>query len=194
MYAHYEDQDRRGVLRPFKNQRLAFEGVLIHIIMPNKKNGYTHGLVFASLYAQAQDVEIDHAVIKINAAEYAIMRNKLELYKRYKFTAKIEDYYKVGHIMGIPAKQKHYMLVNINAYKMDVLEEPSGLMQPTLYTRTRIRNLMAYKGHQKYNEKQLLSDISLMPNDGSVERYLNNCTRDYQKSAVNYLDILDILY
>lgn len=61
-----EFDKRREILKPYVGLRLNFEGVLVNINHANKRNGYHCGLVFASIYAKNEILELDHAVIKIH--------------------------------------------------------------------------------------------------------------------------------
>lgn len=186
--------DKRSALLPYKKQRLSFEGVLLHIIPPNKKNRFTHGLVFGSLYAPNEDVELDHAVIEVDHGTFVF--NKFELFKRYTFTAKVSIYRKTGPIMGIPVQQECCMLEQINPNKIQQVEE-SSLTQPTLYTRTRIRNILASKSQTaqvRYTEEQLHDIVTTMPNDGQVEEFMSVYTKSHQVVKIDSNDIIKAVY
>lgn len=186
--------EKRSALRPYKKQRLLFEGVLIHVIPPNKKNGYTHGLVFGSLYAPNEDIQLDHAVIEIDKGTFVY--NKFELFKRYSFTAKVTSYHKTGPIMGIQVKQECFMLEHINPNRIEKIEE-SRIAQPTLYIQTRIRNILASKCENvqvRYTEEQLNEIVTTMPNDGQVEEFMSVYTKSHQIAKVDAFDIIKAVY
>lgn len=186
--------NKREVLRPYKKQRLSFEGVLIHVIPPDRKNNYLHGLVFASLYAPNEQIELDHAVIEMDRQGFA--QSKLELFKRYQFTAKVSTYHKPGPIMGISVQQECFMLQQINAKKITQIET-SRLTQPTEYIRTRMNNVLLSKNTQaivRYTEEQLMDLVTSMPNDGTVEEFMNVYTRSHQIAKVNAHDIVRAVY
>lgn len=183
--------DTREVLRPYKKQRLGFEGVLIDIIEPNRRNGYTFGLVFASVYAPNEKIELDHSVIKMDLADFK--KANLNLYGRYYFTAAIASYYKTAKILGAIALQENFMLENINLNKLR--EQPeTELTQPTKHVMTRIDNIMLCKGELHHTKEDLLTAVMNTPNDGSVERFINDCTSYYQQAFVNGRDIERTLY
>lgn len=184
--------DKREVLRPYKKQRLGFEGVLVHIMQPNKRNGYTFGLVFASVYAPNEQIEIDHVVIEMDRASFGLTR--LELFKRYGFTAKVSAYQKAGPILGILVQQECFMLEKINPKKMVELEE-SKIPQPTEYIKTRIKNVMLCKHTPvEHTEEELVTMVQNMPNDGRVEEFMNEYTRRYQGKKVDSFDIIQAIY
>lgn len=186
--------EKRSALRPYKKQRLFFEGVLIHIILPNKKNGYTHELVFGSLYAPNEQVELDHAVIAIDNGTFQL--NKFELFKRYTFTAKVAIYRKTGPIMGIPVQQECCMLEQINPNKIHMVET-SHLTQPTLYIQTRIRNILSSKSEtaqMRYSKDELLDIVTTRPNDGSVEQFMSVYTKSHQVAKIDAFDIIKVVY
>lgn len=198
--------DKRELLRPYKKQRLGFEGVLIHIIQPNKKNNMTYGLVFASLYAPNEGIELDHAVIEMERATYNQINIKpytpgspsprLDCFKRYTFTAKVNSYYKTGRIIGTPVQQECFMLQDINPLRLKITDE-SQLIQPTLYTQTRINNVMLSKtdvAKVRYTEDQLNEIVTTMPNDGTVEEFISVYTRSHHASKFDAFDIIDIVY
>lgn len=183
---------KREVLRPYKRKRLGFEGVFIHAIEPNRKNGYTYGLVFGSIYAPNEKIELDHAVIKVSIAEYN--QANLELYQRYYFSAEVDSYYKTGYVLGIAAKREHFMLTHINVSKMYKLST-SVMTQPTMYVISRIRNVLSSKNIEpRHTEEELLEIIYRLPNDGSVERFVDTYTKNYQHKKVTTYDIIETLY
>lgn len=186
--------EKRSALRPYKKQRLSFEGVLLHVIPPNKKNSYTHGLVFGSLYAPNEDIELDHAVIEVDNGTFVL--NKFELFNRYTFTAKVALYRKTGPIMGIPVQQECFMLEQINPNKIQLVEE-SRLVQPTLYIETRMRNILASKSQVaqvRYTEEELLDIVTTMPNDGSVEQFMSVYTKSHQVVKIDSGEIIKAVY
>lgn len=184
--------DTREVLRAYKKQRLGFEGVLINVIEPNRRNAYTYGLVFASVYAPSQNIELDHVVIKIDRKSYS--QANFEEFKRYYFTAEVAMYYKTAYFNGIAAKQENFMLQNINPYKVREIET-SELPQPTQYVMTRINNIMHCKTSTiRHTEQELIDIVFETPNDGSVERFIDGYTRTYQHSRVSKFDMIETLY
>lgn len=185
------EMDTREVLRPYKKQRLGFEGVLIDILEPNRRNGYTYGLVFASVFAPNEKIELDHAVIQMDIADYK--KAKLNLYTRYYFTAGIASYYKATNIMGVIAQQENFMLQNITLHKLR--EEPESQMtQPTMYVMKRINNIMLCKGDVRHTEGELVETVFHTDNDGSVEQFINECTESYQQANVNRREMEETLY
>lgn len=186
--------EKREVLRPYKKQRLAFEGVLINIIQPNKKNSYLYGLVFASLYAANENIQLDHAVIEMDKASFA--KSKLEMFKRYRFTAQVGVYQKTGPILGVPVLQECFMLQYINAAKITE-ETESQIEQPTVYTQTRIQNILHSKSKTaqlRYTREQLIEIVTTMPNDGSVEQFMCVYTRSHQVVKVDSSEIIRTVY
>ncbi|WP_078598665.1 hypothetical protein [Evansella clarkii] len=183
--------DTREVLRPFKRQRLGFEGVLIDIFEPNKRNGFSYGLVFASVYAPNERIELDHVVIQMSVADFK--RAQLTLYTRYYFTASIESYYKVTDILGITARRESFMLQNISLHKLRELPE-SQLAQPTAYVMKRINNIMLCKAGPRHTEEELIDTVCRTANDGSVEQFINEYTESYQQVIVSKRDVEDALY
>lgn len=186
--------DKRSALQPYKKQRLLFEGVLVHAIEPNKKNGYTYGLVFASVYAPNEDIELDHVVIQMDKGSFKL--NRFTLFKRYEFTAKVTTYWKPGPIMGVLVQQECCMLEQINVNKIHMIEE-SQLTQPTLYIRNRVRNILASKCEDvqvRYTETQLFDILTTTPNDGSVEEFMNVYTKSHQIAKVDAFDIQKVVY
>jgi hypothetical protein len=184
------EMDTREVLRPYKKQRIGWEGVLIDIIPPNKRNGYTYGLVFASLYAPNEDIELDHAVIKMEPQEFK--RADFSQYTRYYFTAAVASYYKAVSILGVIAQRENFMLQNINMRKLRELPE-SKMTQPTMYVATRIHNIMLSK-ELRHTEEELIDTVLHTPNDGSVERFINDCTNSYRQTSVSKKEIEETLY
>lgn len=184
--------DTREELRPYKKQRLGFEGVLINITEPNRRNGFTYGLIFASIYAPNEKIELDHAVIMIDKAQYA--KINVQLFKRYKFTAQVALYHKTVNVLGVSALQENFMLQRININKIEEIQE-SALSQPTRFVMTRINNMMMSKaGNLQHTTEQLLEIVENTANDGSVERFITECTQAYQRKKINRSDMIDVLY
>jgi len=184
--------DKRELLRPYKGQRLGFEGVLIEILQPNARNDYTYGLVFASVYAPTVQIELDHVVIRINRGEYNTLN--LERYTRYYFTARVTKYYKTVHVLNTPVVQENYMLERINTNKMVQLST-SQLTQPTVYTMNRIQNVLLSKVIKpQHTEEQLLDIVTGLPNDGKVEQFIDQYTDRYRNVTMNKSEIIDALY
>lgn len=184
--------DRREILRPYKHKRLGFEGVLIDLIEPNRRNGYTYGLVFASVYSASQNIELDHAVIKMGIAEFN--QANLDLFERYYFTAVVKNYYKTGYILGIAAKIECFMLADINPHKIQKLNM-SKLQQPTAYVINRIDNVLISKIiAPRHTKEELIEHVLNMPNDGSVERFINEYTQSYQNVEITKYEVINTLY
>lgn len=189
---HLKTIDKREALQPYKHQRLGFEGVLIEVTPPNRKNGQSYGLVFASLYNPDRGIELDHAVVKVNAVAYESV--KMELFTRYYFTAEIGSYYKTINLMGIPAKQEHYMLQKINLRKL-MRVETSRLEQPTQYVRTRINNVILCKTKTpEHTEAELYTFVENQPNDGSKERFMEEYSQAFQSKSMSTLEVINKLY
>jgi hypothetical protein len=183
--------DTRAVLRPYKKQRLGFEGVLVDIVAPNKRNGHAYGLVFASVYAPNEKIELDHVVIQMDKVSFR--KADLNLFTRYYFTASIAAYYKPTYIMGAVALQENFMLQNINLNKLRELHE-SQMHQPTMYVISRINNILLCKGELRHTEDDLVKAVFHMPNNGSVEKFINECTKSYQQTHVDRRELEETLY
>lgn len=183
--------ETRENLRPFKKQRLCFEGVLIDIVTPQKKNKHQYGLVFGSVYAPNENVELDHAVIQISKEQFE--KAKLERYTRYMFTAEVAPYFKLTRIMGVSVNQENFMLKDINFNRLKE-SHFSHMAQPTAYVMRRIQTMVLYKGELKPSKNELLEAVLNTPNEGSVERFINECTESYQRTHVNQKDLEEVLY
>ncbi|MCR6108564.1 hypothetical protein HXA34_19950 [Salipaludibacillus agaradhaerens] len=183
--------DTREVLRPYKKKRLGFEGVLIDIYEPNRRNSYTYGLIFASVYASNEGIELDHAVIQMSVAEFK--KAQMNLYTRYYFTAAIASYYKTVNIMGIIAQRESFMLQNISLHKLREVHT-SQLEQPTEYVKKRIETISLCKVGLAHTKEELITMVTNIPNDGSVERFINQYTESYQQVHVNKRDLMETLY
>lgn len=183
--------DTREALRPYSKQRLAFEGVLVDVIKPKRRNGYTYGLVFASVYAPHENIELDHAVIQMEMPKFH--KSNMSLGKRYHFTAYIGMYLKPARILGAYVHQENFMLQHLNLYKLREKPE-SQMVQPTMYVLNSINNLMMCRQNTRYTEGGLVARVLDMPNDGSVETFIDDLTGKHQQSKVNVHDINDTLY
>lgn len=183
--------DTREVLRPYKNLRLGFEGVLVDIVAPNRRNGHAYGLVFASVYASNEGVELDHVVIQLDKARFK--KVELNLFTRYYFTATITPYFKPTDILGVLALQENFMLQDINLHKLRELNE-SQIHQPTMYVMKRINNILLCKGELRHTEEDLIQTVFRTPNDGSVEKFINECTKSYQQTKVDRRELEETLY
>ncbi|OMF76675.1 hypothetical protein [Paenibacillus glucanolyticus] len=182
--------DTREELRPYRNRKLGLEGVLIDVIEPNAQNKQTYGLVFGSVYAPNERIELDHAVIKVN--KYAYQASNVKLFNRYRFTAFVESYRKVKKIEGIEALSECYMLVR--PHIIEVMEN-SNLQQPTQFVKSRIECIMMCKSSCiQHNEAELYEMISNLKNDGDVEEFIGNYTRRYQHKKVTQHDIRYTIY
>lgn len=172
---------RREVLKPFLNKRLRFEGVLIDVIEPSIKTNNQYGLVFASLYAKNEKIELDHAVIKIRPKKFK--KANFEKYSRYTFTAGIDHYHKLEFILDIPTQRRHYMLTDINIYKMSIITT-SDLEQPTAYVHTRA-SYIDYQEKQNKKHHPIEEHIKHLKNDGSIEKSINIHLEKYKKQKIN---------
>ena len=183
--------ERRSILEPYLHRRLGFEGVPIDIIEPNRKNKYTYGVIFASVtHTENPNVELDHTVIQVTIDGFEKL--KIELYKRYKFTAVVKSYTKTERILGIPAIRKYYMLADINPRKFTKIEE-TVIEQPSIYVESRIDNILKNE-NSVYTKEQFIDMVKRIPNDGSVERFINNYTTTFQRVVYNSKDVQTILY
>lgn len=186
-----KDMDTREELRPYKKQRLGFEGVLIDIIYPNRRNGYLYGLVFGSIYAPNEKIEVDHAVIQMD--QLSFKKAGLELFNRYYFTAVVKSYFKLTNILGVMAERENFMLAEINLNKLK--EFPvSYIEQPTMFVQNRINSIMMCKGDNPFTKEWLMEQVLRLPNDGSVEEFIDDCSRRNQQSHVGRHDMINILY
>ncbi|WP_454101533.1 hypothetical protein [Metabacillus sp. SLBN-84] len=161
------------------------------IFEPNRRNGYTYGLVFASVYAPNEKIELDHAVIKMAVVDFK--KASVNLYTRYYFTAEIASYYRPTKILGIMAEQEKFMLQEIRVHKLREAAE-SKMLQPTMYVINRIQNILLFKGEPRHTEDELMDIVYSTPNDGSVERFINEYTSSCQRVSINKLDLLETLY
>lgn len=183
--------ERRSILEPYLHQRLGFEGVPIDIIEPNRKNRFTYGVIFASVtHTENPNIELDHTVIQVTVDDFEKL--KIEPYKRYKFTAVVKSYTKTERILGIPAVCKYYMLADINPKKFTKIEE-TVIKQPSIYVKSRIDSILENENNV-YTKEQLIDIVKRIPNDGSVERFINNYTTSFQRVQYNMKDIESILY
>lgn len=188
------DSDRdskREILAPYLDERLCFEGVLISTITPNISNGHTYGLVFASIYAPHQDIELDHVVIQMDVGGYK--RAGLNLYSRYQFTAKVDVYYKTGLIQGMTAKRRHYMLIDMNIAKIKRIHT-SKMKQPTCYVANRINNISKFSNKTNLTKKKLFDKIMNMPNDGAVECFIDKNIKASRVKRMARYEIVNALY
>lgn len=188
--------DTREGLRPYKKQRLGFEGVLVDIIKPSSRNGYTYGLVFGSVYAPNEKIELNHVVIKVNKGAIGEMKVKvgIELFKRYSFTARIDSYVKTAKFSNIAAKKEAFMLADIKPHKIKQVEL-SHMEQPTNYVMDRIRNVLLCKSREVlHTEEELINMVRDIPNDGSVEKFIDEFTSSYQLTKITMHDVVDVIY
>ncbi|MGC6589066.1 hypothetical protein ACPV3A_29495 [Paenibacillus sp. Dod16] len=182
--------DTREELRPYRNRKLGLEGVLIDVIQPNVQNKQTYGLVFGSVYAPNERIELDHVVIKVN--KYAYEASNVKLFKRYRFTAFVESYWKVKKIEGIEALTECYML--IRPHVIEVMEN-SNLQQPTQFVKSRVESFMKYKTSCiHHTEAELFEMISHLKNNGDVEEFIGTYARRYQHKKVTQHDIINTIY
>lgn len=189
---HLETIDTRDALKPYKGQRLGFEGVLIQVNPPNKKNSYSYGLVFASLFCPDRQIELDHVVIKTNITAYENV--EMELFSRYYFTAEVGSYQKTINLLGIPAQQENFMLHKINMQKITPVET-SQLTQPSQYIQTRVNNVVNSKTKKiPHSEAELYAIIDEQPNDGSKEQFIEEYSQAFQSKRLNALDVVNALY
>lgn len=185
----------RENLRPYKHQRLRFEGVLTEITEPCKRNGNTYNLLFVSLYAKNENIHIDHAFIKVTPHEYRQLQRMagLALYTRYEFTAYIQSYYKTIIVERIPAQSEDFMLTDLNPKKVTELPV-SNCKQPTLFVANRMKRIVNAINNQLYDEQQLTRTIHELPNNGSVEKHINQLNEQRQHRLLNKQQIIKKLY
>lgn len=182
--------DTREELRPYRNRKLGFEGVLINVIQPNAHNKQTYGLVFGSVYAPNEKIELDHVVIKVS--KYAYQASNVKLFNRYRFTAIVESYMKVKNFEGIEAQTESYMLVRPNIIEVMNI---SNLQQPTQFVKSRIKSIMTCKTSQiRHTETEIYGMIAKLNNDGAVEKFIENYTRSIQHKKVTWNDIINTVY
>lgn len=182
----------REALRPYRKKRLAFEGVLISIIEPNRRNGYTYGLVFGSVYAPNEQIELDHAVIRIQKRTFRA--TLVTLFKRYRFTAQVDRYHKVVNVLGADVLQENFMLQNLNTRTLKKINT-TQLTQPTQYVLNRIQNVMMCKTQEiRHTEEELLAIIFQTPNDGSVEKFIEQYAKTYQHRKIDEFEMIEVLY
>ena len=179
-----EFDKRREILKPYVGLRLNFEGVLVNINHANKRNGYHCGLVFASIYAKNEILELDHAVIKIHPKKLKCLN--LRCYTRYTFTAEIGTYHKVEKVLSIPTEVKYYTINNINTNKIAIMQT-SNLTQPTKYVKTRL-------GHIAKHDNQSNTNILALRNDGSIEKHVDQYLESFRKHKITKNDIITALY
>lgn len=183
--------DTRDALRPYKHQRLSFEGVLVDITLPTKKNHHEYGLVFGSVYAPNECIELDHVVITCNKATFN--RARLELYKRYKFTAMVDSYKRANRIAGTLAQTEVFMLTDIKAHRINEIET-SRLTQPSLFVLNRIQTSMLCETRPvAHTEEELLTLALREPNDGSVERFIDAYTKQNQVTEFDRFAVIQAL-
>lgn len=187
------NMDTREELRPYRNRKLHFEGVLIDVIQPNsqnKLNSLTYGLVFGSVYAPNEKIELDHVVIKMNKNAY--YGSNVQLFNRYRFSASVETYMKVIKIEGIPAQTEGFMLVR--PHRIEVMEG-SNLQQPTRFVRNRFERMTACNTSGIHNIKEeLYNIIENLKNNGDVEEFCENYIRGLQSNKVTKHDMINTLY
>ncbi|WP_145142136.1 hypothetical protein [Paenibacillus sp. Y412MC10] len=184
------EMDTREELRAYRNRKLGFEGVLIDVTQPNAQNKQTYGLVFGSVYAPNEKIELDHVVIKVD--KYAYQASKVELFNRYRFTAFIESYRKFKRIEGITAQTESYMLVRPHIIEVMV---SSSLQQPTQFVKSRIERVLTCKTSViQHTEAELYEMISNLRNDGDVEEFIGSYTRSHQHKKVTRHDIINTIY
>lgn len=186
------NMDTREELRPYRNRKLRFEGVLIDVIQPNsqnKLNSLTYGLVFGSVYAPNEKIELDHVVIKINKNAYH--ESNVHLFNRYRFTATVESYMKIVKIEGISAQTESYMLIRPN--RIEVMEG-SSLQQPTRFVKNRIERITTCNTSGDHNTDELYAMIEQRKNNGDVEEFCEKYIRGLQPNKVTKLDMINTLY
>lgn len=181
---------RREALKRHKGDRLKFEGVLCDILQPNIRNGFTYGLVFLSLYVDSHNIEIDHAVIKLDKSHFNSY--DLQVFNRYEFTVMIDSYYKATDILGISAQREYFMLSDINKIQK---VKTSNLGQPTLSVTNRLTNVMASKTiTPEHTEEELMDIVMDLEDDGSVEEFINDYTKNLQHKKMDSHQIIKNLY
>lgn len=180
--------DQRLTLEPFVGQRLFVEGVLIDINNPHKKNGYTYGLVFASVTLPNERMELDHVVIPVDKRFMA--QHQPKLFTKYRFTALVDSYTKIKKIYGISAHVRAYQLNHINSkrFAQADLSVPTEL---SIYIQNKLRRFAS--SNLQLNVDELGRILSTKP-EGERERYLNQLTMTLQKTSVTRADLLNELY
>lgn len=165
--------DNREILRAHKGKRLVFEGVLIAVYKPSHLRDQFQ-LVFASVAALHEHVEIDHIVVHTDKNPYHVSRN-LGVGKRFRFAANVAPYKKVQHLLEQPAQTENYMLVDINFHRVET-QATSTLMQPTEFVRNRAKTVAAHD-LCPYDQDELTAIALTYPNDGAIESYFEEWRR-----------------
>lgn len=183
--------DTRDALRPYKHQRLSFEAVLVDITLPTKKNHYEYGLVFGAVYAPNECIELDHVVITCDKGTFN--RAKLELYKRYKFTALVSSYKRANRICNTLAQTEVFMLTDIKSHRIKEIET-SKLTQPSLFLMNRIETSLGCDSRPVPHTREGLLELALRePNDGSVERFIDTYTKLNQVTEFDRFAVIQAL-
>lgn len=178
----------RQELKPYNNQRLRIEGVLIDIKRPNRKNKYQAGLVFGSVKLPHQNIELDHIVISVTSG--FVNRNDLQLFNKYTFTAEVGKYFKRERVLNIYANVTAYHLQHINENKFDAIEvnTPDTF---SLYLQNRLLNLETRLTNIDIPK---LKEHLLTLNEGAREQYVSNISMTMEKNNITHTDIMNELY
>lgn len=165
--------DNREILRTYKGKRLVFEGVLIAIYRPSAVREQ-YQLVFASVAALHQHIELDHIVVHTDKSPYNLSKT-IGVGKRYRFAGDVTPYKKVQQLLHQPAQTENYMLTNINLGRLET-QATSTLMQPTEFVRNRVRSVAAHPACP-YDKDELTAIALTYPNDGAIESYFEEWRR-----------------
>lgn len=160
-------QDNREILRRYKNQRLAFEGVLIAVRQPiNPREEYR--LIFGSVAAIHEPVELDHVVIHTPYNPYQ-QPNTLGVGKRFRFKATVCSYKKVQEMLYQPAQVENFELTQVDIKRVEHANI-STIAQPTLFVRNRAASI-ALRPECPHTADDLIAMALTYPNDGAIEYY-----------------------
>lgn len=160
-------QDNREILRRYKNQRLAFEGVLIAVRQPiNPREEYR--LIFGSVAAIHEPVELDHVVIHTPHNPYQPPRT-LGVGKRFRFKATVASYKKVQDLLYQPAQVENFELTCVDLKRIEHADA-SHLAQPTQFVKNRAESI-ALRDACPFSADELIDMALTYPNDGAIEYY-----------------------
>lgn len=179
---------RRLALAPYVGQRLYAEGILIDINKPNKKNGHTFGLVFASITLPNEKLELDHVVIPVTKA--FINKQKPVIFTKYAFTACVSSYTKLSRLQGVLVNIDAYQLKDINAKRFDKISAKKPKL--SLFLENKLKKIDQHQYH--HLNTHALRTILLKKNEGEREEYMMQLTLTLQKRSVTRADILNELY
>lgn len=185
----------RECLIPHKGNRIRVEGVLVHVMKPNNKIGSMYRLTFGSVHGiHHKDVNVDHVVIEMKPAVYGILKDKLKLFTRYCFTAKVYVYHSVCNILNQPAQAAEMGLCEINPHNIE--ESPTSIKtQPTLFTRNRI-DVLVDESTDSALRSNLYARVIREVNDGGVEKFINGLRDEWydKESSITEDDVIAAFY